>query len=292
MRLSRASASDRSSESRLAAAHLAKGPDLRSGPFAHFHLECCPGCGPSRIAPPTSSSHQLRHGAPQESPCTPFLLRRPQLRLAAQRNDEAGLALLDVLLGLAIFVLIAVQSFGLFRNRAYTTQVVPNSKQLGSSGIAPCPRPAGKGSSRCSTATKHSPTASSSNLKRTSPAETAHGSSPPTTLRRTPCASSTPKPPGRCTAPPRARSSPKATSAPAHSTEIPAAESTRTAWSRSCSRSRTRSSSRSCTSAKSKPTTRTGRSRPTTSSSTAAGSAGAGVTRSDGDGAGVQPVGA
>ncbi len=54
-------------------------------------------------------------------------------RLEARRNGETGLALLDVLLGMAIFALIAViavQAMGQFRERAYVSQVTSDVKQL------------------------------------------------------------------------------------------------------------------------------------------------------------------
>lgn len=58
---------------------------------------------------------------------TRFAKRHPRLR-------QAGLALLDVLLGMAIFALIAViavQAMGQFRERAYVTQVTSDAKQAG-----------------------------------------------------------------------------------------------------------------------------------------------------------------
>ncbi len=55
-------------------------------------------------------------------------------RRAARRNGETGLALLDVLLGMAIFALIAliaVQSMGLYRQRGYQSQATSAAKDLG-----------------------------------------------------------------------------------------------------------------------------------------------------------------
>lgn len=62
------------------------------------------------------------------------LMQRINARLAAQRNGEGGLALLDVLLGMAIFALIAViavQAMGQFRERAFVTQATSDAKQVG-----------------------------------------------------------------------------------------------------------------------------------------------------------------
>lgn len=60
----------------------------------------------------------------------PTLMQRIQSRAA--RRDERGLALLDVLLGMAIFaliVVIGVQNFSTLRNRAYTTQISSDLNQ-------------------------------------------------------------------------------------------------------------------------------------------------------------------
>lgn len=67
---------------------------------------------------------------------SPALNARPLRQNAprARRRLEAGLATLDVLLGLAIFalvVVIGVQSFQLFRERAYVTQATADANQLG-----------------------------------------------------------------------------------------------------------------------------------------------------------------
>jgi type II secretory pathway pseudopilin PulG len=59
-------------------------------------------------------------------------MQRINARIEARKTDEKGLALLDVLLGMAIFaliVVIGVQNFSTLRNRAYTTQVSSDAKQ-------------------------------------------------------------------------------------------------------------------------------------------------------------------
>ncbi len=56
------------------------------------------------------------------------------VRPSARRHGESGLALMDVLLGMAIFALvavIAVQAFGIFKQRAYVTQAVSDAHQVG-----------------------------------------------------------------------------------------------------------------------------------------------------------------
>lgn len=69
----------------------------------------------------------------------PAVLPLPWLRARLdRRRHEDGLALLDVLLGMAIFALIAViaaQAFGMFRDRAYVTQAVSDARQVGT-GLA------------------------------------------------------------------------------------------------------------------------------------------------------------
>jgi type II secretory pathway pseudopilin PulG len=59
-------------------------------------------------------------------------MQRINARIEARKTGEQGLALLDVLLGMAIFaliVVIGVQNFSTLRNRAYTTQVSSDAKQ-------------------------------------------------------------------------------------------------------------------------------------------------------------------
>ncbi|MBC3716919.1 hypothetical protein, partial [Bacillus pumilus] len=66
----------------------------------------------------------------------------------SKRDDERGLALLDVLLGMAIFaliVVIGVQNFNTMRNRAYVTQAVSDAKQVGSSVMAAMTAPGALG---------------------------------------------------------------------------------------------------------------------------------------------------
>lgn len=61
------------------------------------------------------------------------LIAKFRSRAAARRTGESGLALLDVLLGMAIFALIAViavQSMGQFRARAYQTATASDAQQL------------------------------------------------------------------------------------------------------------------------------------------------------------------
>jgi type II secretory pathway pseudopilin PulG len=60
-------------------------------------------------------------------------MQRINARIEARKTGEQGLALLDVLLGMAIFaliVVIGVQNFSTLRNRAYTTQVSSDVKQV------------------------------------------------------------------------------------------------------------------------------------------------------------------
>ena len=60
------------------------------------------------------------------------IAQRINARIEKRDADEKGLALLDVLLGMAIFaliVVIGVQNFSTLRNRAYTTQVSSDAKQ-------------------------------------------------------------------------------------------------------------------------------------------------------------------
>ncbi len=58
---------------------------------------------------------------------------RHRLTRTSRRHDQTGLALLDVLLGMAIFALIAViavQSMAMFRSRAYVTGASSDAQQL------------------------------------------------------------------------------------------------------------------------------------------------------------------
>ena len=60
------------------------------------------------------------------------------------RTNDTGLALLDVLLGMAVFALIAiiaVQSMGMFRERAYVTTAVSDAKQVGAGITATMTKP-------------------------------------------------------------------------------------------------------------------------------------------------------
>lgn len=68
-----------------------------------------------------------------------FIIKRARARRHLTLLQQAGLALLDVLLGVAIFVLIAViafQSTGIFRERAYMTAATSDVRQVATGILA------------------------------------------------------------------------------------------------------------------------------------------------------------
>lgn len=64
----------------------------------------------------------------------PTFMERLNKRLAERRNGEQGLALLDVLIGMAIFALIsiiAISAIGQFRARAFESGALSDARAIG-----------------------------------------------------------------------------------------------------------------------------------------------------------------